>query len=110
MLPIVPNQTSKATIVSNQANDSNSGGDNSCVSNIISGFEIAVEANSQYRGTILYAPSAEYRLVDLFPGNDSNKVKIQVFWKDQFSNLNPLYVTPGCSAHVKLLFRKKVSM
>ena len=107
MLPIVPNQTSKANIVSNQTNDSNSGGNNSVVSNIISDFEISVEANNQYRGTVLYAPSAEYRLVDMFPGTDLNKVNIQVFWKDQFSNLNPLYVTPGCSAHLKLLFRRK---
>ena len=107
MLPIVPNQTSKPNIVSNQANDSNSGGDNSCVSNIISDFEISVEANNQYRGTVLYAPSAEYRLVDLHPGTYLNKVNIQVFWKDQYSNLNPLYVTPRCSAHMKLLFRRR---
>jgi hypothetical protein len=110
MLPIVPNQTSKANIVSNQGNDSNSGGDNSSVSNILSDFEIAVEPNNQYQGSILYAPSAEYRLVDLFPGTDLNRINIQVFWKDQFGSLNPLYVTPGCSAHMKLLFRKKASM
>ena len=30
-----------------------------------------------------------------------------VYWTDEFGNLNPVYLLPGCSAHVKVLFRRK---
>ena len=107
LLPIVPTQTSKPNVISNQTNNFTSGGDNSNITNILSDFEIAVDALNQYRPFILYAPSAEYRLLDLSSGYDLNRLNIQVFWKDHFGNLNPLFVPPGCAGHLKLLFRRK---
>ena len=107
MLPVVPTQTSKPNVISNQTNNFSSGGDNSNLASILSDFEIAVDGANQYRPFILYAPSAEYRLIDLFSGSDLNRLNIQVFWKDHFGNLNPLYVPPGCAAHMKLMFRRK---
>jgi len=107
MLPIVPTATSKPNIISNQSNNFSSGGDNSNLTTILSDFEIAVDGANSYRPFILYAPSAEYRLVDLFSGSDLNRLSIQVFWKDHAGNLNPLYVPVGCAAHLKLMFRRK---
>jgi hypothetical protein len=107
LLPVVPTQTAKPNVISNQTNNFSSGGDNSNLTNILSDFEIAVDASNQYRPFILYAPGAEYRLIDLFSGNDLNRLNIQVFWKDHFGNLNPLFVPPGCAARMKLMFRRK---
>ena len=107
MLPVVPTQTSKPNIISNNSNNFTSGGDNSNLANMLSDFEIAIDAVNQYRPFILYAPSAEYRLIDLYSGTDLNRLNIQVFWKDHFGNLNPLYIPPGASAHMKLMFRRK---
>ena len=107
MLPIVPTQTSKPNVISNQSNNMSSDGNNSNLTTILSDFEIAVDGTNQYRPFILYAPSAEYRLLDLQSGQDLNRVNIQVFWKDHFGNLNPLRIPPGCAAHMKLMFRRK---
>ena len=36
------------------------------------------------------------------------KIDVRAFGKDKLGNLNLIYLNPGCSASVKLLFRKKV--
>ena len=107
MLPSMPTQTSKATIISNQNDNLVSSGNNNNLTNVLSDFEIAIEGTNQYRPIILYAPQSEYLLVDLFSGANLNKINIQVFWKDHFGNLNPFFIEPGASAHMKLLFRRK---
>ena len=76
MLPTVPTQTSKPNIISNNINNFSSGGDNSNIANILSDFEIAIDSVNQYRPFLLYAPSAEYRLIDLFSGSDLNRLNI----------------------------------
>jgi hypothetical protein len=107
MLPIYPAQTSTPTVMSNQSNNLSSTGDNANLTNILSDFEIAIEGANQYRPMILYAPTSEYRLIDMFSGSNLNRINIQVFWKDQFGNLNPFFLDPGCAAHLKLMFRRK---
>lgn len=107
VLPICPSQTSTPTIVSNQSDNLSSSGDNANLTSILSDFEIAITADNQYRPTILYAPTSEYRLLDLFSGSNLNRINIQVFWKTQFGDLVPFKIPPGCAAHVKLMFRRK---
>ena len=107
MLPIYPTQTSKPTIISNQSNNFSSNGDNSNLTNILSDFEVAIQDTNSYRPFILYAPTSEYRLIDLYNSSNLNRINIQVFWKDNFGNLNPFYLEPGCSAHLKLMFRRR---
>ena len=46
LLPVVPTQTSKPNVISNQTNNFSSGGDNSNLTNILSDFEIAVDASN----------------------------------------------------------------
>ncbi|MFM7986978.1 MAG: phage major capsid domain-containing protein, partial [Candidatus Fonsibacter sp.] len=36
-----------------------------------------------------------------------NRVDIVVYWKDTFGNIHPFELHPGCSANVKLMFRRK---
>jgi hypothetical protein len=107
MLPICPSQTSTPTVISNQSDNLSSTGDNANLTNILSDFEIAIMAENQYRPYILYAPTSEYRLVDMLSGLNLNRINISVFWKDHFGNLNPFLISPGCAAHMKLMFRRK---
>jgi hypothetical protein len=53
MLPILPTQTSKATVISNQQDNLTSNGNNNNLSNVLSDFEIAIEGSNQYRPIIL---------------------------------------------------------
>jgi len=60
-----------------------------------------------YNATVQYTPSAEYRLFDLIQNSPLASVGLQAFWKDRFSNLIPFTLPSGCSASIKILFRKK---
>jgi len=107
MLPIHPTQTTKPNVLSNQSSNLVSSGDNSNLTNILSDFEISIQEANSYRPTILYAPTAEYRLLDMYSGVNLNRLNIAVFWKDCFGELHPFLINPGCAAHMKLMFRKK---
>ena len=105
LLPIVPTQTSATKTLG--TNNLVSRGNNSNLFSIISDFSVAVDMNNQYRPNILYNPGAEYRLLDMNSLMNLTRVDLMVFWKDVFGNMHPFELLPGCSAHVKLLFRKK---
>jgi hypothetical protein len=107
MLPVLPTQTSLPKELGNNSNYLTSGGNNCNLTNILSDFSIAVDINNQYRPIVEYNPGAEYRLLDMNSSINLNRVDIVVYWKDHFGNLNPFELQPGCSAHVKILFRKK---
>ncbi len=105
LLPIIPTQTGR--VVELGSGNLISGGNNSNICSIISDFSVSVDANNEYRPHILYNPGAEYRLVDMNSCMNLNRLDIQVFWKDVNGNIYPLKLLPGCSAHVKLMFRQK---
>ncbi|MFM7981421.1 MAG: hypothetical protein ACKPKO_19105 [Candidatus Fonsibacter sp.] len=74
--------------------------------NAISDFSIAINGNNQYRPMVVYNPAAEYRLIDMHSNMSLNRVAIVVYWKDSLGHIHPCELDPGCSAHVKLMFRK----
>ena len=51
--------------------------------------------------------AAEYRRIDMHSCMNLNRVDIVVYWKDTFGNIHPFELHPGCSANVKLMFRRK---
>jgi hypothetical protein len=51
--------------------------------------------------------TGEYRWIDLTQGVNLNKLDLQAFWKDKFGNAYPIYLPVGCSANIKLLFRRR---
>lgn len=61
----------------------------------------------EYRPTITYEPVAEYRLVDLYDEKPISDLEISAFWKDRYGNLIPFLLTPGASASIKIMFRRK---
>ena len=107
MLPTLPTQTSMPKEIGQNNNNLVSGGNNSNLMNILSDFAIAVSPSNEYRPIIEYVPQSEYRLLDMNSCMNLNRVDVQVYWKDHFGVLHPLLLRPGCSAHVKLLFRRK---
>ena len=107
LLPIVPTQTAKPKVYDSLTNNLATDGQPN-IASIITDFEIAIDKDNQYRADICYSPAAEYRLIDMHTSYSLNKIDISVFWKNEFGNLNPIYLNSGCSANVKLLFRKKI--
>lgn len=61
----------------------------------------------QYKPGVIYAPTAEYRLVDLFGTTPLYTIDIEVEWIDNFGKNYPLRLAPGATATMKILFRKK---
>ena len=60
-------------------------------------------------GRLAYIPSSECRMITMNSGSSEklNNIDIMVYWKDQYSNLHPMYLLPGCKCDIKILFRKK---
>ena len=106
LLPVMATQTSLPKDLGGD-NNINSYGNNSNLLSAISDFSIAVDSNNQYRPMVVYNPGAEYRLIDMHSCMNLNKVDIIVYWKDTFGNIHPFELQPGCSANVKLMFRRK---
>ena len=90
MLPICPSQTSTPTVITNQSDNLSSTGDNANLDEHTLRLRDSDQGGESVSDRyILYAPTSEYRLIDMFSGSNLNRINIQVFWKDQFGNLNP---------------------
>jgi hypothetical protein len=76
---------------------------------MITDFEVQENSGYGFSGVLSYTPTAEYRMIDLNNSSSEklNNLDITVYWKDQYSNLHPLYLQPGCKCDLKILFRKK---
>ena len=107
LLPIKTTQTSLPRSIGSNENAFSSVGNNSNMLSAISDFAIAVDGNNQYRPMVIYNPSPEYRLIDMNSYMNLNRVDIIVYWKDTFGNIHPFELSPGNSASVKLMFRRK---
>lgn len=108
LIPVLPSNTAKPTIYSGNGSLVSTGNNNN-ITSMITDFESQDNDGYGFSGTLSYIPTAEYRMIDL---NNSaseriNNLDITVYWKDQYSNLHPLYLLPGCKCDIKILFRKK---
>ena len=106
LFPIYSENVSLPKIFNSTTNFSNNGTNNN-ISPIITDFVVPWSAVNQYRQTIEYNPSGEYRLVDMFGSSPLDTIQIQVYWKDIYGNLHPFEVASGCSSSIKLMFRRK---
>jgi hypothetical protein len=80
---------------------------NADVLNILVEHNVVLKTGTEYKPFVFYEPTGEYRLTDLVGQMPINQIDISVYWKDDFGVLNPLYLPVGCSASIKILFRKK---
>lgn len=54
-----------------------------------------------------YLPTAEYRMCDLTGQSSLNRIRIECFWTDSQGFIHKLFLSPGRTSSVKLMFRKK---
>ena len=104
LLSIVPTQTSATRKLG--PHSLVSGGNNSNLLSTLSDFGIAVDANKDYRPSIIHNPGAVYRLMGMNSVMNLNGVDLTVFWKGVLGNTHPLELLAGCSTHVELMPRE----
>jgi hypothetical protein len=104
-LPITPNQVSTPLIFNNNSQVV-FGGNNANTANIVTDL---VSNNGLYKSSLVYEPSAQYRLVTLNGNRPLFNLDLQVFWRDRFGGLNPVRIPSGGSVTMKVGFLKKGS-
>jgi hypothetical protein len=80
------------------------GGNNSNVAQVITDF-IADEA--RYKPTLIYEPSAQYRLIELVGNTPLTTFDVSVYYKNRVGELIPFRLSSGSSATIKVLFSRK---
>ena len=75
------------------------------LSNIIADYSIPVSARNNYNAEIIYAPSAEYRLLSMNSAQNINRIDLNAYWESKTGQAYPIYLPSGCSANVKVMFR-----
>jgi hypothetical protein len=103
-LPIVSNQIA-SPLIFNENQIITGDGNNSKFAQIIT--DIASNEQS-YKPNLLYAPTAEYRMISMTGNRPLTNVDISVFWRNKLGNIFPLNLLSGGSCSLKFLFRKKM--
>lgn len=104
-LPVVSTNVSTPAIYINGSVFNQNGASN--VSNIVSDF---VADSGNYRDSLEYLPSAQYRYLSLLGNKPINTIDFQVYYKDRLGSLSPVYLGSGCTATIKILFSRKYPM
>lgn len=107
LLPVVPENVSIPKIYNSPQNSLIMGGNNANIQPILTDFAVAYDALNTYKPMITYVPSSEYRLTDLYGDTPISGLQLSVYWVDYYSNNYPLMLASGCSADIKIMFRKK---
>lgn len=106
LIPVVPTNVAVPSVFNSEANLINTG-NNANISNVISDFEVGLTSGWEYKPLVQYNPTSEYRMYDLQSNQPLSAIELRCFWKDRFGNLYPLKLASGCSANMKIMFRKK---
>jgi len=106
LLPVIPSNVSTPKIFGSASTLFNVG-NNANLAPVISDFVVPVDALNRYRPNIVYTPSAEYRLLGMYGSSPVSAIEISAFWKDVFGLLHPILLNSGCSASLKIMFRRK---
>lgn len=106
LLPVSPELIGVPKVFNSDAKLFNTG-NNANISNILTDFIVPFEPNNTYKPSVVYTPNGEYRLMDLNGSSPLSAIELTVFWKDVFGGLHPFYLNSGCTATIKLMFRRK---
>ena len=82
----------------------NNNGNNSNVSPVITDFQAP---DGQYKNSITYIPSAQYRYIDLTGNGPLYTIDINIYWRNKAGQYIPFRLSSGCTAFIKILFQKK---
>lgn len=106
MIPINPELVA-APVVYNNNQVFQSVGTNANLTNVLTDFIVPLTTGTEYKPSINYTPSAEYRLVSMFGTSPCSSIQVNVYYKNRFGTLVPLTLGFGSSASIKILFRRK---
>ena len=106
MIPVNP-ELAAAPIVYNSNSVFTSIGTNASISNVLTDFIVPLTTGTEYKPSINYTPSGEYRLSALFGTNPVSSIQVSVYYKNRFGVLIPITLGTGCSSSIKIMFRRK---
>lgn len=109
LLPITMSFTSLPQVSNSSPFDltyTNSG-NNAQISNMLSDIQVGLTTGSEYKPSVLYLPSAEYRLIDMLGNNPIFQASFGVAWKSKFGQIISFRLGSQCGANIKILFRRK---
>ena len=109
LLPVVPSLTTAPlpfNVITGQSGNQSIGA-NAQISNMLTDIVVPLTSGSEYKPTINYNPSAEYRLIDLNGSLGIRTASFEVSWKTKYNQVVPFRLGAQCSANMKVLFRRK---
>ncbi len=74
---------------------------------IFTDFVPQIQSGTEIRNSIVYTPTAEYRLVNMISTAELRSMSFDFWWQDPQQNLWRILLDPLDSASMKILFRKK---
>lgn len=104
-MPITPNQVSTPLVLSD-TQQVGFQGNNANIANIITDL---VSDTGAYRPSLVYTPSAQYRLVTLNGNRPLFNLDVEIFYRLRNSELVPFRLASGGSVTLKIAFLKKDS-
>jgi hypothetical protein len=101
LLPIIPSQMGLPSVYNNGIAINSSSNNNSF--NVITDL---VADNFQFIPFIMYAPTSEYRFIDLLENQKISSLDVSVYWSDRFGSLYPMLLSSNSTLSMKFLFTK----
>jgi hypothetical protein len=102
-LPIQPTNISPPVIISNNQ-IATTPSNNAATANVITDI---VTNSGIYAPSVLYTPSAQYRLISLYGSSPLTNIDIQIYYRLRDGSLIPFHLSSGSSVSIKLGFFKK---
>ena len=102
-LPVQPTNVSPPVVLSNNQ-VATTPSNNSATANIITDL---VTNSGQYSPSVLYTPTAQYRLISLFGNSPLTNLDLQIYYRLRDGSLTPFILGSGGSVSLKLGFFKK---
>jgi hypothetical protein len=106
MIPVSPEITAAPIVYQNNGSFQSIGG-NANLTNVLTDFVVSLDKGTEYKPNVNYTPVGPYRFIDLFGRSPISSINVSVYYKNRFGTLIPITLSPGTSASIKILFRRK---
>ena len=108
LLPTEPQMTGIPSNISNNPTTTSAAVAQTNLSKVLTDFIIPLTSGVELTNQIVdFSNSGEYRLVDLIGGQSLNQISLEVYWKDKYGFLHPVYIDAGTNADLLCMLRKK---
>lgn len=107
LIPVLPQLIGIPTIFRDNTLSNVSVGQNDNISNEITDLVVNLVRGDEYFPSVLYLPTAEYRLIDLNGNAPISAIQITVQWKDIYGIYHDFLLQNNCNCSLKIMFRKK---